>query len=96
MRIEFKKPKIKEDKFIKFLKSNGADYYEDEKGIFIIPKKQGKYRTAIQLRKDEFITFGCMDESCNNFVADNDKKLYYPQEQGWIIGILEKTKKWVR
>ena len=95
-RIYLKKKK-ESSKFMKFLKENGADYYESNDdggfGVFIILKKYGRYFGALKLTMKGNVYFGHIDELCNNFVSSSGDD-FYPEEQKWIIEVLQKTLKW--
>ncbi len=91
MRIEFKKPN-KQNNFIKFCKENGANYFEDDCGIWIIPKKCGEYFASIRLDEDGMWKPGKIDEDCNNFEACDGR--YLNKEVDWIIETLKIIKKW--
>ena len=94
MRIDFKKHKIQRSKFFKFCEQNGADYFEDESGVWIIPKKYGSYLMAIKLDEDGQISFGKIeDESCMNF-DQSTCDFVSIEEQDWIIKTLTLFKKY--
>ncbi len=92
MRINFKKQEIKASKFFKFCENNGADYFEDSCGIWIIPKKCGEYLASIKLDEDGSFQCGIINEECNNFDGYNGS--FLNEELDWIIKTLEIINKW--
>ena len=91
MRIEFKKAD-RQSKFTKFCKENGADYFEDDCGIWIIPKKYGDSFASIRLDEDGDFQFGTINEYCNNF--EDYGGFFLNEESDWIIETLKIIKKW--
>jgi len=92
MRIEFKKRNLA-TKFTKFCEDNGADYFEDDGGIWIIPKKYDDKLLAIRLEDNGRFSFGYIIEECNNFEQDNDTDTYCPEEIDFITKTLLTFKK---
>ena len=91
-RIEFKKHE--NTKLVEKAKSLGADYFEDDCAIFIVPKKYGTFRLGIQLNLgDNHIRFGKIIEDCNNFEKWEESYNIYLEEQLWIIEILSRITK---
>ncbi len=93
-RTYFKKTMNKGNLF-EFCKKNGANYIEDGLGIWIVPKKYGDYRIAIALAEDGLISFGEINESCENFEGTRTCGDIYRGEQKWIIEVLTRLQKYV-
>ena len=95
MRIEFKKQKIKTNKFVKFCEKNGADYYEDNSGVWMMPKKYGAYRLGVRLREYSMghIDIGIIDESCMNFQKTSHSGLF-DEEVEWLVQLLPMLTEW--
>jgi len=93
MRKYFKKaPSKKEaerqkeiERFQDFLEGNACDYFEKEDdeyyGVFKMPEKHDT-RAAVKLEINGTVTFGCIDEDCDNF-RDTDSG-YFPKEIVWL------------
>ncbi len=92
-RIYFKKVVTKNEHF-NFCKQNGATYFEEERGIWIISKKYGEFRIAIGLQKDGASCFGKINESCDNFEKMADFETICNEEQKWIIETLTNISKY--
>jgi hypothetical protein len=74
----------KEQKFIDLVKELGADYYENDKAVWVMPKKYGDYRMAFALRrKDNKMVTGYVYEDCLNFYEKSDHRLW-PEEIIWV------------
>lgn len=73
MKEYFKKqPDTKENKFKKFCKDKGADYFEDGYGVWKMPKKNiNGDIIAIKITEGELVSFGDINKSCDNFEQHN-------------------------
>lgn len=85
-RIYFKEQK--ESKFTRWCEEHGADYCEDGRGVWKMPKKVGEVRCAVRLNKDGNINIGEVDEGCDNFYCDSRGIRYFKEEIRWLIIIL--------
>ena len=95
MRIEFKKKNIKKSKFFRFCEENGADYFEDNCGVWYMPKKKGVVSAALKLEEKGKVVFGEINEECMNFESISDTT-YFKVEQEWIIKTLTLFQKYRR
>ena len=96
MRIDFKKQKVRKSKFYKFCESNGADYFEtdEEHGVWVIPKKYGRYLVALRLYQNGEVNILKIEESCMNEESLTTHSELFKEEQEWIIQILTMFKKY--
>lgn len=81
-----KQPDTKGSKFKEFCKARGADYFEDNYGVWKMSKKCGSKRAAFKIDDKMFIEMGIIDESCDNFEEWSGR--YYKEEVLWIANTL--------
>ena len=76
-----------DNRFIKFLKDNNADFCDGEGGIFSITNK--KFDAAVKLYPDKCIAFGSIED--DEFVVG---VAFEPEEIKWAMKIVKLISKW--
>lgn len=89
MREYFKnQPDAKKDKFKKWCKDRGADYFEDDYGVWKMPKKNNKGNIiAIRINETLDIGLGTIDESCDNFEIHDST--WFKESALWLADTLK-------
>lgn len=81
-------------KSFKIMKDLGADYIENEEGIFKCNwKDRGNDRVALSLGIDGNVKIGTINPSCDNFIqGGSSSDCLYPKEVDWLSNLLIKIR----
>lgn len=87
------KQKQKQNKLMEIGKELGADYIEDNRIVFKIPKKYGSQLLALAICKRKgdnsyYVLNGIIDEDCDNFIKKTD--YMHGPELEWQIKMFKK------
>jgi hypothetical protein len=81
------------DKLYRFAKENGADYIEENKAIWKIPKQYGTIKIAVCLDNEGEIYLGTINPNCDNFELGTNEVLFV-EELKWIGDMSKILSKW--